>query len=155
MPALRVQAGGDRVIGRVVCGLLVRDDGLALMGLRKQDKLRGGLWEFPGGKADEGEDPRDALAREWMEELGIARLMIGDLVATAMLDLRVDLARDRLFVADLYRVRVAEGVVPQALDHERLEWIDVNHATLYMPCSPAYYGHWPGVRRHLRLETHG
>ncbi len=38
---------------------------------RKKEELRGLLWEFPGGKVGEGEDPRKALQRELMEELDI------------------------------------------------------------------------------------
>jgi len=54
----------------VAAGILERD-GRILACRRRADQSHPLKWEFPGGKADPGEDPRDALARELDEELGI------------------------------------------------------------------------------------
>ena len=55
----------------VVAGALQREDGRWLMHKRPIEKHHGGLWEFPGGKVEIGENPPFTLARELQEELGI------------------------------------------------------------------------------------
>lgn len=46
-------------------------DGRVLLAQRPEGKAMAGLWEFPGGKIEEGESPEAALVRELKEELGI------------------------------------------------------------------------------------
>jgi 8-oxo-dGTP diphosphatase len=64
---------------RVVAALILKDDQiLACQRTRHQPMPL--KWEFPGGKIEEGEQPRDALCRELEEELGI-EATIGNEVA--------------------------------------------------------------------------
>ena len=56
----------------LVCAVALIDaDGRVLLAKRPQGKTLAGLWEFPGGKVEEGERPEEALIRELKEELGI------------------------------------------------------------------------------------
>lgn len=55
----------------VAAGVIYREDGRFLIAQRPLDGLLGGLWEFPGGKQEEGETIEEALVREIQEELGI------------------------------------------------------------------------------------
>jgi 8-oxo-dGTP diphosphatase len=64
---------------RVVAGLIVKD-GKLLVCQRTRHQTMPLKWEFPGGKIEEGEQPRNALRRELEEELGILAT-IGDEVA--------------------------------------------------------------------------
>jgi len=64
---------------RVVAALIVQD-GKILVCQRTKHQTMPLKWEFPGGKIEEGEQPRDALHRELEEELGIDAI-IGDEVA--------------------------------------------------------------------------
>jgi 8-oxo-dGTP diphosphatase len=50
---------------------LIDVDGRVLLAQRPQGKPMAGLWEFPGGKVENGETPETALIRELHEELGI------------------------------------------------------------------------------------
>jgi|SRR5689334_9998104 8-oxo-dGTP diphosphatase len=64
---------------QVVAALILRNDEF-LIGQRTKHQPMPLKWEFPGGKIEEGEQPRDALKRELEEELGIVAT-IGDEVA--------------------------------------------------------------------------
>ena len=55
----------------VVAVAMVDPDGRVLMAKRPEGKKMAGLWEFPGGKVDEGESPEAALIRELKEELDV------------------------------------------------------------------------------------
>jgi 8-oxo-dGTP diphosphatase len=55
----------------VVAAALIDRDGRVLLAQRPPNKSMAGLWEFPGGKVEDGENPEDALIRELNEELGI------------------------------------------------------------------------------------
>ena len=50
---------------------LLDADGRVLLAQRPKGKAMAGLWEFPGGKVEDGETPETALVRELAEELGI------------------------------------------------------------------------------------
>lgn len=55
---------------RVAAALIVQD-GKVLICQRTRHQPFPLQWEFPGGKIEQGEQPRDALKRELDEELGI------------------------------------------------------------------------------------
>lgn len=59
-----------RVLLVAACAL-VDADGRVLLTRRPEGKAMSGLWEFPGGKVDEGETPEGALVRELREELDL------------------------------------------------------------------------------------
>jgi 8-oxo-dGTP diphosphatase len=55
----------------IVAAAVILDQEKVLIAQRKEGDIQGLLWEFPGGKVKEGEDPRQALHRELKEELDI------------------------------------------------------------------------------------
>ncbi len=55
----------------IVTAALILEQGKLLVTQRKKDSSYGLFWEFPGGKVEEGEDPREALQRELREELDV------------------------------------------------------------------------------------
>ena len=58
-------------IVKVAAAVIVAPDGRVLLAQRPTGKAYAGYWEFPGGKLEPGETPRQALVRELAEELGL------------------------------------------------------------------------------------
>ena len=54
---------------KVVGAVIENDKGEILCALRSPSMTLPNLWEFPGGKIEEGEQPEQTLAREIQEEL--------------------------------------------------------------------------------------
>ncbi|GAA0280437.1 (deoxy)nucleoside triphosphate pyrophosphohydrolase [Alteraurantiacibacter aestuarii] len=81
----------------VVALALQDESGRLLMQQRPDHKHHGGLWEFPGGKVEKGENPRQALVREIAEELGV-RIEADDLIPAFV----ADEAGSRMVVLILY-----------------------------------------------------
>jgi 8-oxo-dGTP diphosphatase len=68
----RAEAPAARLpIVLVSAAALIDADGRVLIAKRPPGKKMAGLWEFPGGKVQDGETPEAALIRELAEELGI------------------------------------------------------------------------------------
>lgn len=65
---------------KLVAAALILQDGKLLVCQRTKHQTMPLKWEFPGGKIEEGEQPRDAMRRELEEELGI-NADVGDEVA--------------------------------------------------------------------------
>ncbi len=104
----------------VAAGVLL-EEGRVLLTQRKSGSHLEGMWEFPGGKAEAGEDPKDALVRELREELGIETAVDDILDVTFH---RYDEA-DKAVLLLFYRVhRTARSPDPQALDVAAFTWAE-------------------------------
>lgn len=101
---------------QVVCGVIRDTEGRVLACQRAEDRHLGGLWEFPGGKVENDEDPRAALARELSEELGIV-VMVGQKF-DAVVEWTDGVVRIRL---SGYLCDILEGEAAP-LEHKEIRW---------------------------------
>ncbi|HSS66446.1 MAG TPA: Nudix family hydrolase [Gammaproteobacteria bacterium] len=100
----------------VAAAVLTDAEGRVLLSRRATDAHQGGLWEFPGGKVDSGEDVQSALRREVDEELGV-------LVENARPLIRVPHEyRDRNVLLDVWKVTSWRGD-PRGLENQEIDWV--------------------------------
>jgi 8-oxo-dGTP diphosphatase len=86
-----------------------------LIAQRPKGRHQGGLWEFPGGKVEPGEDGRAALRRELREELGIEITIARPLIRVQ------HRYADRAVLLDCWRVSQWEGAV-HGREGQRIAW---------------------------------
>jgi 8-oxo-dGTP diphosphatase len=103
----------------IVAAAVVIEDRKVLLSQRKAGSHLAGKWEFPGGKAEPGEDPRAALRRELVEELGI-ETTIGEIVDVTFH--RYDDADKAVLLLFFEAVREASSPEPRAIDVADVGW---------------------------------
>ena len=119
-----------RLVVVAACAL-IDADGRVLIAQRPQGKSMAGLWEFPGGKVEPGEQPEQCLIRELKEELGI----IVREECLAPLTFASHSYPDFHLLMPLYVCRRWEGIVT-AQEQQALKWVRPGELKNY-PMPPA------------------
>lgn len=111
---------------QVVAALLWHEDRFMIC-QRPENKARGLLWEFVGGKVEPGETKEQALSRECREELAIE-------VEADSIFMQVDhVYPDITIHLTLFNAHIAAGE-PRLLEHNDLKWIKPCDIPLYEFC---------------------
>jgi 8-oxo-dGTP diphosphatase len=97
---------------------LIDRDGRVLLAQRPEGKSMAGLWEFPGGKIEDGETPETALVRELHEELGIQTWNS----CLAPLTFASHSYDDFHLLMPLFACRKWDGI-PQPKEGQTLKWV--------------------------------
>lgn len=110
-----------------VVAALIWQGGRFLACQRPPHKARGLLWEFVGGKVEQGETKEQALIRECREELDVT-VRVGGVFMELVHeypDLTVHLT--------LFHAGIAAGT-PKLLEHQALRWLTVEEMDQYPFC---------------------
>lgn len=100
----------------VVVGAVMVRDGLVLCAQRGPGGALPGMWEFPGGKVEPEETPREALEREIVEELR-CQIRVGDEVTTTTHEYDFGVVTLTTFYCELVAGK------PQLTEHSEVRWV--------------------------------
>lgn len=122
--------GRKRMLLVAACAL-IDADGRVLLTQRPEGKPLAGLWEFPGGKVEEGETPEHALIRELREELGIETKV----ACLAPLTFASHSYDEFHLLMPLYICRRYEGIA-RGMEGQAIKWVRAKELRNY-PMPPA------------------
>jgi mutator protein MutT len=100
---------------KVTAGL-IESENKVLIARRKEGKHLEGLWEFPGGKIEEGESPESCLKRELYEELGIV-VLVGEFFMDS-----IHKYAEKTILLKSYNCKIVSGDITLN-DHDEIEWV--------------------------------
>jgi 8-oxo-dGTP diphosphatase len=116
----------------IVSAGLIMEEGKFLVTQRRKDSSHALLWEFPGGKVKEGEDPREALRRELKEELDI-EVEVGSIFEVVYLHYP-----EYPVLLLIYHCKIEKGM-PKPIGCHDLRWVNLNELKkLAMPPADEY-----------------
>ena len=108
----------------VAVAVLRNQRGEVLISRRHKDAHQGGLWEFPGGKVENGEGIREALSRELREELHITVQS-----ARALIQVPHDYP-ERKVLLDVWLVTHWTGI-PKGMEGQEIAWVSLGSLSNY------------------------
>ena len=110
----------------VVAALIYRGERFMIT-RRPEGKARAGLWEFVGGKAEEGETLEEALVRECYEEIGVKVRVLDPYMSVEYdyPDIHVHLT--------LFRAEIVSGE-PRSMEGNTIAWITKDEISNYLFC---------------------
>lgn len=111
---------------KIVGTAIITDEkGRILIGQRPEGKALAGLWEFPGGKQEEGETIEQCIVREIREELDVC-CVVGDYM------MNVTKAYEHgEFKLMVYHAKITDMENLKALVHQDLRWVSAQELKNY------------------------
>lgn len=102
--------------------IITDKDRVLLLQRSRQDTHNPGLWEFPGGKVDAGEEMTQGLVREVLEETGLTIRLTSPIAHTETQVIEGGKYEGRLYVALFYVAQRLSGELLLSNEHDAAVW---------------------------------
>ena len=115
------------IVTHVAVAVIENDSNEVCISLRHQDAHQGGLWEFPGGKVENGESVEQSLFREIKEELGLEIKSHRPLITITH---TYEGSKPATVCLHVYKITSYKGVA-EGLEGQQVEWVKTSRLTDY------------------------